>query len=105
MPSILPPCRAPVARKSFQPLESKPCASGRGGVNYAAPDGPGRAKFLAPAPGRWPVGRLQVRIDAGLRDVPARDVRVRGRVGPALAGELRAAAVRWEETLREAPPS
>ncbi len=30
-----------------------------------------------------------------------RDVRVRGRVTPALAGELSAAAARWEETLRE----
>ncbi|MGH8680092.1 MAG: hypothetical protein ACREVP_01110, partial [Burkholderiales bacterium] len=39
MPSILPPCRAPVAKKSFQALESKACASGPGGVNYAAPDG------------------------------------------------------------------
>jgi len=32
-----------------------------------------------------------------------RDVRVRGRVGPALAGELNAAAARWAESLREAP--
>ncbi len=32
-----------------------------------------------------------------------RDVRVRGRVGPSLAGELNAAAARWAETLREAP--
>jgi len=31
-----------------------------------------------------------------------RDVRVRGRVAPALAGELSAAAARWAETLREA---
>jgi GTP-binding protein HflX len=30
-----------------------------------------------------------------------RDVRVHGRVTPALAGELGAAAARWEETLRE----
>jgi GTP-binding protein HflX len=34
-----------------------------------------------------------------------RDVRVRGRVTPALAGELGAAAARWQETLREAPAS
>ena len=31
-----------------------------------------------------------------------RDVHVRGRVAPALAGELRAAAARWAETLLEA---
>jgi GTPase len=31
-----------------------------------------------------------------------RDVHVRGRVAPALAGELRTAAARWAETLREA---
>jgi hypothetical protein len=31
-----------------------------------------------------------------------RDVHVRGRVAPALAGELRTAAARWVETLREA---
>jgi GTP-binding protein HflX len=34
-----------------------------------------------------------------------RDVRVRGRVGPALAGELAAVAARWEETLQETPES
>ncbi len=34
-----------------------------------------------------------------------RDVRVHGRVGPALAGELAAAAGRWAESLREAPAS
>jgi GTP-binding protein HflX len=34
-----------------------------------------------------------------------RDVRVRGRAAPALAGELSAAAARWEETLRETPAS
>jgi GTP-binding protein HflX len=34
-----------------------------------------------------------------------RDVRVQGRVTPALAGELRAVAGRWEETLREASSS
>ena len=32
-----------------------------------------------------------------------RDVRVRGRVTPALAGELGGVAARWEETLRESP--
>ena len=32
-------------------------------------------------------------------DYGDRDVRVRGRVAPALAGELRAAADRWAETL------
>jgi GTP-binding protein HflX len=31
-----------------------------------------------------------------------RDVHLRGRVGPALAGELRTVAGRWAETLREA---
>jgi GTP-binding protein HflX len=36
-------------------------------------------------------------------DYGERDVRVRGRVAPALAGELRAAAERWAETLRESP--
>ena len=34
-----------------------------------------------------------------------RDVRVRGRAAPALAGELSAAAAHWEETLRETPAS
>jgi hypothetical protein len=34
-----------------------------------------------------------------------RDVRVRGRVTPALAGELAAAAARWADTLREAAGS
>jgi len=34
-----------------------------------------------------------------------RDVRVRGRVTPALEGELRTAAARWAETLEEAPGS
>ena len=32
-------------------------------------------------------------------DYGDRDVRVHGRVAPALAGELRAAAERWAETL------
>ncbi len=36
-------------------------------------------------------------------DYRERDVRVKGRVAPALAGELRAAAERWAETLRETP--
>jgi hypothetical protein len=31
-----------------------------------------------------------------------RDVHVRGRVGPALGGELSAVAARWAESLREA---
>ena len=34
-----------------------------------------------------------------------RDVHVRGRVAPALAGELLAAAARWTESLREAEPT
>jgi 50S ribosomal subunit-associated GTPase HflX len=34
-----------------------------------------------------------------------RDVHVRGRVAPALAGELLAAAGRWAESLREAEPA
>ena len=33
-----------------------------------------------------------------------RDVRIAGRVAPVLAGELRSAAARWAETLREAGP-
>ncbi len=33
-----------------------------------------------------------------------RDVRISGRVAPVLAGELRAGAARWAETLREAGP-
>lgn len=41
-------------------------------------------------------------VDLEYRD---RDVRVRGRVGPALAGELATVAARWAETLREAPAS
>jgi GTP-binding protein HflX len=36
-------------------------------------------------------------------DYRARDVRVTGRIAPALAGELTAVAVRWAETLRESP--
>ena len=34
-----------------------------------------------------------------------RDVHVRGRVAPALAGELAAVAARWTESLREAEPN
>ncbi len=34
-------------------------------------------------------------------DYGERDVRVRGRIAPALAGELRSAAAQWAETLRE----
>ncbi|HSW43708.1 MAG TPA: GTPase HflX [Patescibacteria group bacterium] len=41
-------------------------------------------------------------VDLEYRD---RDVRVRGRVGPALAGELATVAARWAETLRETPAS
>ena len=33
-----------------------------------------------------------------------RDVRVRGRIAPALAGELAAVALRWAESLHESPP-
>jgi GTP-binding protein HflX len=36
-------------------------------------------------------------------DYRARDVRVTGRIAPALAGELTAVAERWTETLRESP--
>ncbi len=36
-------------------------------------------------------------------DYRARDVRVSGRIAPALAGELTAVAARWAETLRESP--
>jgi GTP-binding protein HflX len=36
-------------------------------------------------------------------DYRARDVRVTGRIAPALAGELTAVAERWAETLRESP--
>ena len=37
-------------------------------------------------------------VDLDYRD---RDVRVRGRIAPSLAGELRASAARWEQVLRE----
>jgi GTP-binding protein HflX len=33
-----------------------------------------------------------------------RDVQVRGRIAPALAGELAAVALRWAESLHESPP-
>jgi len=39
-------------------------------------------------------------VDLNYRE---RDVRVSGRIAPALAGELSAVAARWAETLRESP--
>jgi GTP-binding protein HflX len=53
----------------------------------------------------YAAGELLARVrERGAVDLEyrERDVRVRGRVAPALAGELRAAAERWAETLREA---
>ena len=52
----------------------------------------------------YAAGELLARVrERGAVDLEygERDVRVRGRVAPALAGELRAAAERWAETLRE----
>jgi GTP-binding protein HflX len=52
----------------------------------------------------YAAGELLARVrERGAVDLEygERDVRVRGRVAPALAGELRAAADRWAETLRE----
>jgi GTP-binding protein HflX len=52
----------------------------------------------------YAAGELLARVrERGAVDLEygERDVRVRGRVAPALAGELRAAAERWSETLRE----
>jgi GTP-binding protein HflX len=53
----------------------------------------------------YAAGELLARVrERGAVDLEyrERDVRVRGRVAPALAGELRAAADRWAEMLREA---
>ena len=52
----------------------------------------------------YAAGELLARVrERGAVDLEygERDVSVRGRVAPALAGELRAAAERWAETLRE----
>jgi GTP-binding protein HflX len=52
----------------------------------------------------YAAGELLARVrERGAVDLEygERDVRVSGRVAPALAGELRAAAERWAETLSE----
>jgi GTPase len=54
----------------------------------------------------YTAGELLARVrERGTVDVDyrARDVRVTGRIAPALAGELTAVAERWSETLRETP--
>jgi GTP-binding protein HflX len=56
----------------------------------------------------YAAGELLARVrQRGAVDVTygERDVRVRGRLAPALAGELRAAALRWTESLRQPGPS
>ena len=53
----------------------------------------------------YAAGELLARVrERGTVDLEygQREVRVRGRVAPALAGELTAAAVRWAESVREA---
>ncbi len=53
----------------------------------------------------YAAGELLARVrERGAVDLEygQREVRVKGRVAPALAGELRAAAARWADTLREA---
>ena len=53
----------------------------------------------------YAAGELLARVrERGTVDLEygQRDVHVRGRVAPALAGELRAVAARWAESLREA---
>jgi len=55
----------------------------------------------------YAAGELLARVrERGAVDLEygQRDVHVRGRVAPALAAELRAAASRWAESLREAAP-
>ncbi len=52
----------------------------------------------------YAAGQLLARVrERGAVDLDygERDVRVRGRIAPALAGELRSAAAQWAETLRE----
>jgi GTP-binding protein HflX len=56
----------------------------------------------------YAAGELLARVrQRGAVDVTygERDVRVRGRLAPALAGELRAAALRWADSLRQPGPS
>ena len=56
----------------------------------------------------YAAGELLARVrERGTVDLEygERDVRVKGRLAPALAGELRAAAARWDETLRETDAS
>jgi GTP-binding protein HflX len=56
----------------------------------------------------YAAGELLARVrQRGAVDVTygERDVRVRGRLAPALAGELRAAGLRWTESLRQPGPS
>ena len=56
----------------------------------------------------YAAGELLARVrERGAVDLEygERDVHVKGRLAPALAGELRAAAARWDETLRETDAS
>ncbi len=56
----------------------------------------------------YAAGELLARVrERGTVDLEygERDVHVKGRLAPALAGELRAAAARWDETLRETDAS